>query len=302
MCLMLLVFFEVRGLTLANMKAFQTMVILQSLYSRITDLRNWISYTNGLLKSKLTKSHWAIARRLLEQYPDDKRREVAQKATNNRKQHLSMHEVAPFQSNDDVYEYLHLDTKDIFFLWAPILRDVTPEYLGMHDRAIDGGFHWLDRLEEHSYTIIARFASGPLLAIPGADYGEHARAIDLRETRCAHEDLPWPLMRTIDCWSYIPLEAGVVEEVWPRPGEAANPPQDSPGVPMTVPGITDYCISEDQETGGQGISMKAVEEMEKASTAEDMETVNLVKRLLGTRELTPVVGDDGMGTFAAHSA
>ena len=98
------------------------------------------------------------------------------------------------------------------------------------------------------------------------------------------------------------LEAGVVEEVWSRLGEAANSPQDSPGVPMTVLGITNYSISEDQETGGQGISMKAIEEMEMASTAKDMETVNLVKRLLGTRELTPVVGDDGMGTFAAHSA
>ena len=302
MCLMMLVFFKVRGLTLANMKAFQTTVIPQSLYSHITDLRNWISYANGLLKSKLIESHWAMAQRLLEQYPDDKRREVAQKAVNNRKQHLSMHEVAPFQSNDDVYEYLHLDTKDIFFLWAPILRDVTPEYLGMHDRAMDGGFHWLDRLEEQSYTIIARFASGALTAIPGTDYGEHARAIDLRETSCAHEDLPWPPMRTIDCWLDFPLEAGVVEEVWPRPGEAANSPQDSPGVPMTVPGITDYSISEHQETGGQGISMKTIEEMEKASTAEDMEMVNLVKRLLGTRELTPVGGDDGMGTFAAHSA
>jgi len=140
------------------------------------------------------------------------------------------------------------------------------------------------------------------MVIPGPDYGEHPRAIDLRETSCAHEDLPWPPMRTIDCWSDIPLEADVVEEGWPRPREAANSPQDSPGVSMTVPGITDYSISEHQETGGQGISMKAIEEMEKASTAEDMETVNLVKRLLGTRELTPVVGDDGMGTFAAHSA
>jgi hypothetical protein len=225
-------------LTLANMKAFQTTVTLQSLYLRITDLRNWISYTNGLLKFKLTESHWAMAQRLLEQYPDDKRREVAQKAANNRKQHLSMLEVAPFQSNDDVYEYLHLDTKDIFFLWAPILCNVTPEYLGMHDRAMDRGFHWLDRLEEQSYTIIARFALGALTAIPGTDYGEHARAIDLRKTSCAHEDLPWPPMCTIDCWSDFPLEAGVVEEVWPRPGEAANSPQDSPGVPMTVPSVS----------------------------------------------------------------
>jgi len=299
---MMLVFFKVRGLTLANMKAFQTTVIPQSLYSRITHLRNWNSYTNGLLKSKLIELHWAMAQRLLKQYPDDKRREVAQKAANNRKQLLSMYEVAPFQNNDDVYEYLHLDTKDIFFLWAPILRDVTPEYLGMHDRAMDGGFHWLDRLEEQLYTIIAQFASGALTAIQGTDYGEHARAIELHETSRAHEDLPWPPMRTIDCWSDIPLEAVVVEEVWPRPEEAANSPQDSPRVPMTVPGIMDYSISEHQETGGQGISMKAIEEIEKASTAEDMETVNFVKRLLGTRELTPVVGDDGMDTFAAHSA
>ena len=172
----------------------------------------------------------------------------------------------------------------------------------MHDRAMDGGFHWLDPLEEQSYTIIARFVSGTLTAILGTDYGEHARAIDLHETSCEHEDLPWPLMSTIDCWSDIPLEAGVVEEVWPRPGEAANSPQESPGVPMTVRGITDYSNSEHQETGGQRISMKAIEEMEKASTAENMETVNLVKRLLGTMELTPVVGDDGMGTFAVHSA
>jgi len=78
-----------------------------------------------------------MAQRLLEQYPDDMQREFAQKAANNRKQHLSMHKVVPFQSNDDVYKYLHLDWKDIFFLWAPILRDVTPEYLGMHDRATD---------------------------------------------------------------------------------------------------------------------------------------------------------------------
>jgi len=141
-----------------------------------------------------------------------------------------------------------------------------------------------------------------LTAIPGKNYGEHACAIDLRETSCIHEDLSWPLMRTIDCWSDIPLEAGVVEEIWPRPGEAANLPQDSPGVPMTVPGITDYSISEHQETGGQGISMKVIEGMEKASTTEDMETVNLVKRLLGTKELTPVVGDNRMGTFTAHSA
>ena len=112
---MMLVFFKVRGLTLANMKAFQTMVIQQSLYSRIMDLRNWISYANSLLKSKLIESHWAMAQRLFEQYLDDKRREVAQKAANNQKQHLSMHEVVPFQSNDDVYEYLHFDRKDIFF-------------------------------------------------------------------------------------------------------------------------------------------------------------------------------------------
>jgi len=140
------------------------------------------------------------------------------------------------------------------------------------------------------------------MVIPGTHYGQHARVIDLRETSCAHEDLPWPPMCTIDCWSDIPLDDGVVEEVWPRPGEAANSPQDSPGVPMTVHGITDYSILEHQEAGGQGISMKAIEEMEKASTAEDRETVNLVKRLLGTRELTPAVGDDGMGTLAAHSA
>jgi len=250
MCLIMLVFFKIRGLTLANMKAFQTMAILHSSYSHITDLRNWISYTNGLLKSKLIELYWAMAQRLLEQYPDDKRREVAQKAANNRMQHLSMHEVASFQSNDDVYEYFHLDTKDIFFVWAPIVRDVMPEYLGMHDRPMDRGFHWLDRLEEQSYTIIARFASGALIAITGTDFGEHARAIDLHETSCTHEDLLWPLMRTIDCWSDIPLEAGVEEEVWPRPGDAANLPQDSPGVRMSVPGITDYSISEHQETGG----------------------------------------------------
>jgi len=83
-----------------------------------------------------------------------------------------MHEVVPFQSNDDVYEYLHVDTKNIFFVWAPILHDVTPEYLDMHDRAMDGGFHWLDCLEEQSYTIIAQFTSGALRAIPGTDYCE----------------------------------------------------------------------------------------------------------------------------------
>jgi hypothetical protein len=47
--------------------------------------------------------------------------------------------------------------------------------------------------------------------------------------------------------------------------------------------------------------MKVIEEMEQSSTTEDMETVNLVKRPVGTRELSLVVGDDGMGTFAAHS-
>jgi len=199
MCLLMLVFFKVRGLTLANMKAFQTTDIPQSLYWWITDLRNWIGYANGLLKSTLIESHWAMAQRLLEQYPDNKRREVAQDAANNRKQHRSMHEEAPFQSNYNVFTYLHLDTKDIFILWAPILRDVTPEYLGMHDRATDGGFHWIDRLEEQLYTIIARFTSGALTASPGPSYGEHAGAIDLGETCCSHEDLPWPPMHTIDC-------------------------------------------------------------------------------------------------------
>jgi len=140
------------------------------------------------------------------------------------------------------------------------------------------------------------------MAIPGTDHGEHARAIDRHEISHAQADLRWPLMCPIYCWSDIPLGADVGEEVWPRPGEAANSPLDSPGVPMTVPGIMDSSISEHQETGGQGISMKVIEEMKKASTTEDMETVNLVKWLLGTRESSPVVGDDGMGTFAAPSA
>jgi len=35
----------------------------------------------------------------------------------------------------------------------------------MHDRAMDGGLHWLDRLEERSYTIIVRFASGVSMEI-----------------------------------------------------------------------------------------------------------------------------------------
>jgi hypothetical protein len=109
-------------------------------------------------------------------------------------------------------------------------------------------------------------------------------------------------MHTIDCWSDIPLDTGVVEEVLPRPREAANSPQQSPGVPLTVPGITDYSISERQETGGQGVSMRMMEQQEKASTTKDMETVNSVKQLSITRELTPVVGDDGVGTFTAHSA
>jgi len=96
-----------------------------------------------------------MAQRWLGQYLDDKQREVAQKAANNGKQHLSMQEVAPFKSHDDVYEYLHLDTKDIYFLWVPILCNLMPEYLCMHERAKDKSFHWLDRLEEQSYTIIA---------------------------------------------------------------------------------------------------------------------------------------------------
>jgi len=66
----------------------------------------------------------------------------------------------------------------------------------------------------------------------------------VHETSCAHEDLPWPPMRTIDCWLDFPLEGGVVEEVWPRPREATNSPQDSSAVPVTVLGITDYSISE----------------------------------------------------------
>jgi len=138
--------------------------------------------------------------------------------------------------------------------------------------------------------------------IPGTDYDEQAHVIDLRDTSFAQYDLLWPPMRTIDCRSDIPLEGGVEENVWPRPGEAANLPQDSPRVPMTLPGIKDYSVSEHRETGYQGISTTAMEEMQKASTMEDIETVNLVKRLWGTRELTPVVRDDGMGTFAAHSA
>jgi len=108
-------------------------------------------------------------------------------------------------------------------------------------------------------------------------------------------------MRKIDCWSDVPLEAGVVERVWPRPGKAANLPQDIPEVRMIVPGILDYSILEHQETGGQRISMKVIEEMEKACTTEDIEMDNLVKQVLGTRELTPVVGNDGMGTFTVYS-
>jgi hypothetical protein len=64
----------------------------------------------------------------------------------------------------------------------------------------------------------------------------------------------------------------------------------------------DYCMSEYQETGVPRISRKVIEETEKSSTLENMEKVNTVKRLLGTSKLTTVVGDDGMGIFAAHSA
>jgi hypothetical protein len=140
------------------------------------------------------------------------------------------------------------------------------------------------------------------LAIPGTDYAKLACAIDLCESGCAHEDLPWPPMHKMHCCSDIPLHAGDVEEVWCRPGEAGNSPPDSPMVPMTVPGIKDISISEDNETCGRGLSMKVIKVMAKASTVEDMEMVHLMKRLLGTRELSAVVGDDDKGTFAAYSA
>ncbi|KAF8250805.1 hypothetical protein K440DRAFT_638662 [Wilcoxina mikolae CBS 423.85] len=233
MYLMMIIFFKVRGLTLANIKSFQSVTIPQSLLSRVTDLRNWVSYVNGLLKSRLIETHWAMAEELLKRYPDDLRDEISQKAVNNRKQHLSMHEIAPFQSSDDVYEYLRLETKNIFFLWAPILRDMSPEYLSMRDRSLNGGFHWLDKLEEQSYMIIARFASGALTVIPGAEYSEHARAIDLRSTSTAHEDLPWPPMKLIDSWSDIPLELGTLIDVWPRPGEPDDSAFEPPMIAIT---------------------------------------------------------------------
>ncbi|KAF8243567.1 hypothetical protein K440DRAFT_637230 [Wilcoxina mikolae CBS 423.85] len=272
MYLMMIIFFKVRGLTLANIKSFQSVTIPQSLLSRVTDLRNWISYVNGLLKSRLIETHRAMAEELLKRYPDDLRDEISQKAANNRKQHLSMHEIAPFQSSDDVYEYLRLETKDIFFLWAPILHDVSPEYLSMRDRSLNGGFHWLDKLEEQSYMIIARFASGVLTVIPGAEYSEHARAIDLRSTSTAHEDLPWPPMKLIDSWSDIPLELGTLIDVWPRPGEPDDSAFEPPMIAMSDPGITDYSISENRETEGQGVSFTTIDEMDKASTMEDEET------------------------------
>ncbi|KAF8242254.1 hypothetical protein K440DRAFT_639320 [Wilcoxina mikolae CBS 423.85] len=272
MYLMMIIFFKVRGLTLANIRSFQSVTIPQSLLSRVTDLRNWVSYVNGLLKSRLIETHWAMAEELLKRYPDDLRDEISQKAANNRKQHLSMYEIAPFQSSDDVYEYLRLETKDIFFLWAPILRDVSPEYLSMPDRSLNGGFHWLDKLKEQSYMIIARFASGVLTVIPGAEYSEHARAIDLRSTSTVHEDLPWPPMKLIDSWSDIPLELGTLIDVWPRLGEPDDSAFEPPMIAMSVPGITDYSISEHRETGGQGVSFTTIDEMDKASTMEDEET------------------------------
>ncbi|KAF8244901.1 hypothetical protein K440DRAFT_646673 [Wilcoxina mikolae CBS 423.85] len=236
MYLMMIIFFKVRGLTLANIKSFQSVTIPQSLLSRVMDLRNWVSYMNGLLKSRLIETYWAMAKELLKYYPDDLRDEITQKAGNNRKQHHSMHEIASFQSSDDVYEYLRLETKDIFFLWAPILRDVSPEYLSMRDRFLNRGFHWLDKLEEQSYMIIVRFASGALTVIAGAEYSEHARAIDLRSTSTAHEDLPWPLMKLIDYWSDIPLELGTLIDVWPRPGEPDDSAFEPPMIAMSVPG------------------------------------------------------------------
>jgi hypothetical protein len=56
-----------------------------------------------------------------------------------------------------------------------------------------------------------------------------------------------------------------------------------------------------QETGGQGISMKVIEQIEKASTKKAMVMVNLVMRVLGTRKLNQVVEDVFMGTFTAYS-
>ncbi|KAF8244697.1 hypothetical protein K440DRAFT_635915 [Wilcoxina mikolae CBS 423.85] len=165
-----------------------------------------------------------------------------------------------------------LETKDIFFLWAPILRDVSPEYLSMRDRSLNRGIQWLDKLEEQFYMIIARFASVALTVIPGAEYSEHALAIDLRSTSTAHEDLPWPPMKLIDSWSDIPLELGTLIDVWPRPGEPYDSAFEPPMIAMSVPGITDYSISEHRETGGQGVSFMTIDEMDKASNMEDEET------------------------------
>jgi hypothetical protein len=163
-------------------------------------------------------------------------------------------------------------------------------------------FHWLEHLQDQSYMIIERFILDTFTVILGTDYGTHARAIDLRETPSAQEDDLWLPLCTIDCWSDLPLQAGIEEEVWPRLGKAANSQLDWPGVPLTVAGITDYSKLEHQETSGQRLRMKSIEELEMASTTEDMKMVNLVKRRLSTRELTLEVADDGRGTFAAHSA
>ncbi|KAF8247322.1 hypothetical protein K440DRAFT_643964 [Wilcoxina mikolae CBS 423.85] len=71
---------DVRGLTLANIKSFQSITILQSLLSHVTDFRNWISYVNGILKSRLIETYWAMAEELPKRYPDDLRNEITQKA------------------------------------------------------------------------------------------------------------------------------------------------------------------------------------------------------------------------------
>ncbi|KAF8251453.1 hypothetical protein K440DRAFT_637977 [Wilcoxina mikolae CBS 423.85] len=244
MYLMMIIFFKVRGLTLANIKSFQSITNPQSLLSRLTDLCNWISYVNGLLKSRLIQTYWAMAEELVNCYPDDLRDEIFQKAANNRKQHLSMHEIVPFQSSDNVYEYLQLETKDIFFLWVPILRDVSPEYLSMCDRSLNGVFHWLDKLEEQSYMIIVRFASRALMVISVAEYSEHAHAIDLHSISTTQEDLPWTPMKLIDSCSNIRLELGTLIDVWPRMGESDDSAFEPSMIAISVPGITDNSISE----------------------------------------------------------
>lgn len=229
----------------------------------------------------------ALVAEFFEHFGEQRVNAEAFKVAEARQKHTPV--LRPFPDRVSIEKEWMIGQSDMIALWAPLLAEVDARYIDSYKEEDDP---WWMALEDASYKVIARIASGHILQRGKQAYSEHAQIMDLRSTSCVKgvgtvtEGLSWPEhLAPLNLQSYRTLW-GQYKELWPRKaGDNLEPFKFTSVAADTVEEVPE--VAEYAETGGSGLGTAndTFLKIELDMQEDDDSTREAVQDFIGDREI-----------------